>query len=322
MLDNIKNATSLGKIASNSESSGVAIGDSAFDFGTGLLDSNPISKVVDIPLRHIEEGFSQIEKIKIIESVKQKFHVYVSQKLANSVSSFTTPSVRNSDRTNLLEDKTGQNWLAASQQIYKNHQQGMQYKMQRKLQDTARIFKKKPLNAAKIPLSLVPLGEAANLGIKAGGYVLDKLTQKRKARKKANYLSAGNSNMLMQKLGAQEYSRKQAKWKAKDIAELGPTIQRNLYKLKQSVEVLNSRTTFLNQCVQQHATLSNEATLRALTSTREQTAMSLYEVKHYVEKISEMCKTMEATAFTINAYMLGLSQVTEDCSDSIIKSFK
>lgn len=319
MLNDIKNAVSLGKNIADGD--GLTVGDSAFDFSSGLLDGTPLGKIIDLPMSQIERGFSQIEKIKIIESVKQKFHIYISQKAANRVSAFTTPSVRSGERINLLQGKIGQDWVTNAEQIYKTHQVSIGYKIQRKLQDKARILKKNPLKVAKIPLTIVPLGDAASLGIKVGEYIVDKYAETRKAHKKEAYLAAGNKNILQQKLGISEYNRKQAKWTAKDIAELGPQIQRNLYKLKQSVQILNARSEHLNTCIQQHAMSKNSATQNILNSSRESTAMSLYEVKHYIEKISAMCKTMEATAFTINTYMEGLKQVTDDCHDGILKSF-
>lgn len=319
MLDDINNAVSLGKNIADSD--GLTIGDSAFDFSSGLLDGTPIGKIIDFPMNGIERGLSQIEKIKIVESVKQKFHIYISQKAANSVSAFTTPSVRAAERSALLQGKAGRDWMTNAEQIYKTHQASTGYKIQRKLQDKVRILKKKPLKVAKIPLSFVPLGDAASLGIKVGEYIVDKYAEKRKTHKKEEYLAAGNKNVLVQKLGISEYNRKQAKWTVKDIAELGPTIQRNLYKLKQSVEILNAKSEHLNSSIQQHLLSKSHATQKALNSSRESTAMSVYEVKHYIEKISAMCKTMEATAFTINTYMEGLKQVTDDCHDGILKSF-
>lgn len=324
MVDNVSNAASLGLAIYNPVTgemgSGISIGDSAFEFGSGLLDSTPLGMIIELPIKHLENGFSQIEKIKIIETTKQNFHIYVSQKVANSVSSFTTPSVNSGERSALLDGKSGQEWMSNAEQIYKTHQDGRAYKIQRKLQDTARVLKKNPIKMAKIPLSLVPLGETANLGIKVGEYVAGKYAEARKVRKKEGYLAAGNRVVLEQKLGVSEYNRKKAKWIAKDIAELGPVIQRNLYKLKQSVQVLNARSEHLNVCVQR-VQANNPGSHATLSKSRESAAMSLYEVKHYIEKISEMCKTMEATAFTIHTYMEGLKQVTDDCNDSILKTF-
>jgi len=335
MLDNINNATSFGKTlydevgnANDGDAStslnGLAIADSAFDLGTGILDSTPIGKAIDIPVELVEGGFGKIEKTKVVETVKQKFHVYVSQKTANSVSAFTTPTVLAKDRRGALQGKKGQDWLSGAEAIYKKHQGERFYKMQRKLQDKARGLKKNPIKVAKVPLSIVPLGEIAKFAIKGGEYVVGKFAGARRDRKKGEYLdtTAGNVNMLKAKLGDQEYKRKKAKWQSKDIADLGPKIQRNLYKLKQSVEILNSRKEQLNMCSVRHAKdPNNVAHLRALVKSREDAAMSLYEVKHYVEKISDMCKAMEATAFTIDAYMKGLKQVTDSSESDIMKSF-
>lgn len=254
--------------------------------------------------------------------MKQKFHIYISQKTANSVSAFTTPSVLAADRRSQLQGKTGQDWLTGAQQIYAKHQGERLYKMQRKAQDMARSLKKNPMKLAKVPLSVVPLGEIAKLGIKAGEYAVGKFTAKRRARKKGEYTSSGNSQVLEAKLGRQEYNRKKAKWQAKDIADLGPQIQRNLYKLKQSVEILNARKEQMNLCSQKYLQdPTNAAAKGALVKCREDAAMSLYEVKHYVEKISGMCKAMEATAFTINAYMEGLDQITDQSEKDILNTF-
>lgn len=326
MINDLQNATSLGKTiydqATAGEFNGVAIGDSAFDFTTGIFESTPLGKAVDIPVEKIELGFSKLEKAQAVEEVKQKFHQYISQKTANSVSAFTTPSVLSADRRSQLQGKSGQAWLTGAQQIYAKHQGERFYKMQRKAQDMARSLKKNPMKVVKVPLSVVPLGEIAKLGIKAGEYAVGKYTGKRRARKKGEYTAAGNSNMLTAKLGKQEYNRKKAKWQAKDIADLGPQIQRNLYKLKQSVEILNARKQQMNVCSQKfHQDPTNTAALGALVKSREDAAMSLYEVKHYVEKISGMCKAMEATAFTINAYMEGLDQITDQSEQDILSTF-
>ncbi|MDN3680825.1 hypothetical protein QWZ04_10885 [Vibrio tapetis subsp. quintayensis] len=333
MLDNISNATSFGKTLhdeignandGNSKTSlnGLAIGESAFDLGTGLLDSTPLGKAIDIPVELVEGGFGKIEKTKVVETVKQKFHAYVSQKTANSVSAFTTPTVLSKDRRGALQGKKGQDWLSGAEGIYKKHQGERFYKMQRKLQDKARGLKKNPIKVAKVPLSIVPLGEVAKFAIKGGEYVVGKFAGARRDRKKNEYTSDGNRQMLEAKLGKQEYNRKKAKWQSKDIADLGPKIQRNLYKLKQSVEILNSRKQQLNLCSAKHAQdPNNPANVRALVKSREDAAMSLYEVKHYVEKVSDMCKAMEATAFTINTYMEGLKQVTDSSESDIMKSF-
>ncbi|GAB6263674.1 hypothetical protein L4174_014770 [Photobacterium sp. CCB-ST2H9] len=325
MIDDLQNATSLGKTiydqATTGEYNGVAIGDSAFDFTTGVFDNSPLGQAIDIPVEKIELGFSKLEKTRAVEEVKQKFHMYVSQKTANSVSAFTTPSVLAADRRSQLQGKTGQAWLTGAQQIYAKHQGERLYKMQRKAQDMARSLKKNPMKLAKVPLSVVPLGEIAKLGIKAGEYAVGKFTAKRRARKKGEYTS-GNNQVLEAKLGKQEYNRKKAKWQAKDIADLGPQIQRNLYKLKQSVEILNARKEQMNLSSQKYLQdPSNAAALGALVKSREDAAMSLYEVKHYVEKITAMCKAMEATAFTIGAYMEGLDQITDQSEKDILNTF-
>ncbi|CAH8242276.1 hypothetical protein L9X50_16225 [Vibrio aestuarianus] len=333
MLDNISNATALGKtlhgeignLYDNDPKTGfngLAVGEAAYDLGTGILDSTPLGQVIDIPVELIEGGFGKVEKTKVVEGIKQKFHVYLSQKTSNAVSSFTTPNVLMQDRRKLLKGKRGQDWLAGAEQIYNKHQGERFYKMQRKMQDKARVLKKNPIQLAKVPLSVVPLGEIAKFAIKGGEYAIGKFAGARKARKQKEYTNAGNRQMLEAKLGKQEYNRKKAKWQAKDIAELGPKIQRNLYKLKQSVEILNSRKQHLNLCSAKYAQdPTNVANLRALTKSREDAAMSMYEVKHYVEKISGMCKCMEETAFTITAYMEGLNQITDMSESDIMKTF-
>lgn len=333
MIDNISNATAFGKTLhseigklhdndSSTQLSGLAVGEAAYDFGTGILDSTPLGKAIDLPVELIEGGFGKVEKTKVVEAIKQKFHIYLSQKTSNAVSSFTTPNVLMHDRSTHLKGKKGQDWLSGAEQIYNKHRGERFYKMQRKMQDKARVLKKNPIKLVKVPLSVVPLGDIAKFAIKGGEYAIGKFAGARRDRKKKEYTTDGNRQLLEAKLGKQEYSRKKAKWQAKDIAELGPKIQRNLYKLKQSVEILNSRKQHLNMCSAKYAQdPSNLASQRALTKSREDAAMSLYEVKHYVEKISEMCKCMEQTAFTITGYMEGLNQITDMSESDIMKTF-
>lgn len=322
MLDDLNDSAALGKNIYGQVSSGNIDGHSLADSAFDVISGSPLDKLTRMAVDKIDEGFTRFEKHRIIESVKQKFHQAISQKVAVKISSFTTPSVNAGDRKTTLQAKVGDEWLDKAKEVYDQHHKGHRYQIQRKLQDMARGLKKDPIKLVNIPLSLVPLGDIAKLPIKAGGYVAGKYTEARRERRKKEYLDTGNAGLQLQATIGADFARKKAKWQAKDIAELGPLIQRNLYKLKQAVIILNQKSKHMDTCATNFRKApTNEALGLALARSRESTAMSLYEVKHYIDKITEKCDEMDATATTIKAYMKGLNIIADACSGDIKKTF-
>lgn len=322
MAENAQKTQGNGSSGS-SNTSGASNSSSSFDvLGMGIdLGFKALDLGASLSVEKLEVGLCKIEKIKIIEKVKRDYHVYVSKKISNRASSALTPSIGASSRASNLSGKSGQAWLDGAKDLYEQKRQGRLYKMQHKGLDMARDFVKKPLELVKIPIGLLPLGELGSKGVDLLFSITGKLTSARRERKKGKYADSGNRQILEAKLGKQEYARKVAKWQAKDIAELGPKIQHNLYKLKQATQVLNTRQAQLNLCVAVYLDSKTSESNRALARAREQTSMSLYEVQHYAQKITEMCVVMEATAFSTKAYMLGLEAITDDCEKDILNTF-
>lgn len=329
MNNEISNSYGLGKAihkqVTDPKGDSVGLADAALDWTTGMIDATPIGEVINRPVKAIEAScISRIERTKIVESVKQKFSTHISKAAAQSLHSFTMPNVLSADRA-LLKGKSGQEFMDTTKSVYDKHQQSRFYRFQRKMHDQARVLKKNPVKIAKLPLGLVPGGDIAKTAIKGAEYVGGKFAGARKQRKKGEYAS-GNKAVLEQRLGTKEAARKISKWQAKDIAELGPKLQRNLYKLKQSVAVLDSRHSDIEAKVNRFnsaPTVEAEyAALAQVARSREELAMSYHEAQHYIEKVKGMCSTLEATAIETNAYLHFLEELLEQTQTSILNSIK
>lgn len=292
------------------------IASGAFDLLEGVVGNTPLDAGVAFLFSGAETGLSQVEKLKIIEDVKRNYHIHASQRVANKLAAKAMPSMNQNTRAQ-LQGLQKQDWLDKAAEIHQTNRTGVGRAFQRRFNYIAHKMNTKPMSILKVPMSFIPMPDIVGKVIHS---CLSRLSAARRDRKHGEYTNAGNRAMLEAKLGKDEYMRKAAKWTAKDIQGLGDMIQRNLFKLKQAVEVLNQRKETLNANMAIYAAdPNNSAKKMALTRSQENAAIALFEVKHYVEKVKGQCAVMETTAFTINAYLEGLSQVTSDSEADILR---
>jgi len=188
-----------------------------------------------------ERGIAKLERSKIAQEIKEKFSAKISRVVAQKMHA----SAMVSSAGKLSNVHSSQEFMDKSKAKYDKQQAGYSHKIKRKLHDQLHTAKKSPVKLMAIPLSFIPDGGITKRVVSSLQYLGNKSLDARKARKKQGY-SAGNKAVLGKQMGNREAQRKVTKWKAKDIAELGPKLQRNLHKLKQSVALLESREQQMN----------------------------------------------------------------------------
>ncbi|WP_064609350.1 hypothetical protein [Photobacterium sp. J15] len=291
------------------------------DLTTNIVDSTPLSEVLKKPMAKLDENAAKLERTKIVQNVKDKFSSNISRVVAQKMHASTMVKATACDRVGyMMNAHSAQDFMDQTSATYSKFQQSRGYKTRRKLHDQFRVAKKNPQKIAMLPLGLIPDGGITKKVVGGLVYLGGKGTEARKARKKKEY-SSGNKAVLEQQMGAREAQRKVAKWQAKDIAELGPKLQRNLYKLKQSIAMLESREADVNAKRAHAATIPSAAAaagaLGQLQVSNVDLAMSFHESKHYIEKITQMCEVMEKTAFETRAHMAFLEELLEQTETTI-----
>lgn len=315
MYEQIGAGVDFGKgIAAFAESGdGVGLVETGFDAVTNIIDNTPVGEIIKRPLIALDEQVASMERNKTIEEVKQKFSGKISKTVAQKMHGSTMVKASANDRVAYMQNaKNGADLMDQTKASFDRHQDGKGHKVKRKLHDVFRVGKKNPVKVIMIPVSFIPGGEIVKKVVKVGQYVGGKALGIRKGRKKKEY-GAANGADLEQKFGEREAARKIAKWHAKDIAELGPALQRNLYKLKQSVAMLESREQQMNAQFAIAAAIPGGpaagAAFDQLNRCTLDLAMSFHESKHYIDKVSSMCKVMEDTAFETRAHMVFLDEL-------------
>ncbi|MGF1715840.1 hypothetical protein EDI28_08560 [Photobacterium chitinilyticum] len=293
---------------------GVDLAGNVIDLTTNIVDSTPLGEIIKKPMALLDEhGMARLERTKIAQNVKEKFSSKISRVVAQKMHASSMVKASTADSVGyLLNVHSDQEFMDQSKADFDRHQANRGHKIRRKLHDKFRVAKKNPVKILMIPLGLIPDGGITKKVVSGLQYLGNKGLETRKARKKKGY-AAGNMAVLEQQMGTREAQRKIAKWKAKDIAELGPKLQRNLYKLKQSVALLESREAQMNaQYARAQAVPGGPeaaAALAQLSRCNMDLAMSFHESKHYIEKITSMCEVMEETAFETRAHMVFLDEL-------------
>ena len=305
---------------------GVDLAGNVIDLTTNIVDSTPMGEIIKKPMALLDENAAKLERTKIVQSVKEKFSTKISRVVAQKMHASTMAKATIYNRVDiLLNAHSAQDYMDQTKAAYSENQQSRGYKIRRKLHDQFRVAKKNPQKIAMLPLGLIPDGGITKKIVGGLVYLGGKGTEVRKARKKKEYAS-GNKAVLEQQMGSREAQRKIAKWHAKDIAELGPKLQRNLYKLKQSVALLEAREAEMNAKRAHAATIPpGPAAVAAFNQLQDSTlgvVMSFHESKHYIEKVSGMCKVMETTAFETRAHMVFLDELLEQTEQAIMANAK
>lgn len=142
----------------------------------------------------------------------------------------------------------------------------------------------------------------------------------RRGRKIKHYINEKKS--VAAEIGEQEAQRKSAKWSCKTLSGLGGDLQRNLYKLKQSVVVLQSRGQSTQQRIDQvKAHSDNHLGSHDLSMIRGELtdlAMSFHESLHYVEKVTNMCTLLDAASCEIKAHMANMLELLEATESTLM----
>lgn len=269
---------------------------------------------------------SKLEQTMIFKNAKTKFASSISQVVAQKVNAKVIPKMNfeNSFESSLKFDaKTNQmtqrSFMETSKSTFDATTRTTGYKIKKKLLHLVREQKKRPLKIITLPFNLIPYGKLVTNSVNAIANGVDKA---RKERKKKKYGHDQLSSLAID-LGQAEALRKVAKWQAKDIAELGPKIQRNLQKLKHASSLLNQRQNKLQLLVERQfsindSTQSNASSFdRMIQSARNDLAMSYHEVRHYNDKIKDMSKTMQTTMVDINAHLSYLDTLVDECEEVI-----
>jgi hypothetical protein len=281
--------------------------------------SDPIGAELDALI------ISKLEQAMIFKNAKSKFSASITQISALKINAITIPKMNlqnsfesafkfNSDKNELVS----RSYMETTKSTYDITTRGKPYKIKKKLIHLVRQQKKRPLKLLTLPFNLIPYGKLVSNSINAIGNGVDNA---RKKRKKEQY---GHNQLeeLTSSLGKSEALRKTAKWQAKDIAELGPKIQRNLHKLKHASSLLNQRQSKLELLIERQFSMNgstqvNDSWERMIETARGELAMSYHEVIHYNDKIKGMSKTMQATMIDISAHLSYLETVVKGSKEVI-----
>ncbi|MCG7499212.1 hypothetical protein MHO82_20305 [Vibrio sp. Of7-15] len=269
---------------------------------------------------------SKLEQTMIFNNAKMKFSASISQVAAQKIQSALVPKM---NFTNSFEpsfkfdanknELVTRSYMETTKSAYDIATRSKGYRIKKKLVHMIREQKKKPLKILTMPLTLLPYGKLVSNTINAIGGGVDKARRK---RKKEQY-GHNNIEQLTASLGEEKALRKVAKWQAKDISELGPKIQRNLHKLKHASAMLNQRQSKLELLIERqfsidsHLQANSSTWERKIETARGELAMSYHEVRHYIDKIQDMSKTMQTTMLDINAHMAYLDAVVEGSEEVI-----
>ncbi|KMV31102.1 hypothetical protein AB733_08980 [Photobacterium swingsii] len=294
----------------------LALGSGKFTELNALIDKHVIDKV---------------EQKAIIQETKQKFSANFSRVAAQKLQAFASPKMSDSDSFISHERYKrgtygGGDYLDNSAHAYESATSGRFYKARRKIVDLVRVQKKSPVKFIKLPFTLIPGGEiAVKYTFKGIEAVTKAMGTARKARKRQKY-DAANLDSLSENLGEKEALRKIAKWHAKDISDLGQKLQRNLAKLKQAAVLLDNRQVVLERLIESTFSIDGlhhdefQESMK-IKKARNDVAMSYHEVKHYINKIQQMCFVMQATSVDVTAHITCFDAYLDETKELVDWSF-
>lgn len=299
---------------------------SAADINTGLGYTNTVlgyaSSVTAIPLAALDEKIMAAERTKIAQSVKKMYATYISQALSIRTHTAVMVGTDSTQRTHLDRDVIGgKSLLEETADYYEKGRSQSTYRIMRKMADMGRDKLKKNLTSGlTAPLAFIPDGEISKMVASCALTVMAQGKAIRRGRKLKHYLH--DKKGVAAEIGETEAQRKSAKWSSKTLSGLGGDLQRNLYKLKQSVVVLQSR----GQSTQQRIELLNSHShnhlgshdLSVIRGELTDLAMSFHESLHYVEKVTNMCTLLDAASCEIKAHMANMLELLEATESTLM----
>ena len=298
----------------------------AEDINTGLGYTNTgldmMSGVLSTPLSMLDEKIMAAERTKIAQSVKKMYATYISQALSVKTHTAVMISADSAQRTYLGREVIGgKNLLEETADYYEKGRDHLSYRMMRKAADIGRVKLKQNLaSGLTAPLALIPDGGISKMVASCALTVMEQGTSIRRSRKIKHYRD--DKKEVAAKIGDTEAQRKSAKWSCKTLSNLGGDLQRNLYKLKQSVMVLQSRGQRAQQHIDQvNARNNNHAGSHDLSMIRGELtdlAMSFHESLHYVEKVTNMCTLLDAASCEIKAHMGNMMELLKATESTLM----
>lgn len=274
--------------------------------------------VLDTPLGALDEKVMAAERTKIALSVKKLYSTYISQALSAKVHTTIMVGTDSAQRMHLDQDVVGgKGLLDETADIYQKGRESKTYRVMRKMADKARVQVTKNLATnLTTPLGFIPDGGISKMVASAALAVMNQGKTIRRSRKRKHYIN--DKKTVAEQIGDVDAQRKSAKWSSKTLGGIGGDLQRNLCKLKQSVQVLQSREQSTRQRIDMmnahsHNPLGSHE-LSQIRSSLTGLAMSFHESLHYVEKVTNMCTLLDAASCEIKAHMdnmLTLLEATE-----------
>lgn len=297
---------------------------SAADVKTGLGHVNTIagSGVLNGGLAILDEKIMAAERTKIAQSVKKMYATYISQALSIRTHTAVMVGTDSTQRTHLDRDVIGgKNLLEETADYYEKGREHRSYRFMRKAADIGRVQLKRNLaSGLTAPLAFIPDGGISKMVASCALTVMEQGKAVRRVRKIKHYLH--DKKEVAAEIGEAEAQRKSAKWSCKTLSKLGGDLQRNLYKLKQSVVVLQSRGQSTQQRIDQvNAHSHNHLGSHDLSMIRGELtdlAMSFHESLHYVEKVTNMCTLLDAASCEIKAHMANMLELLEATESTLM----
>ncbi|MBW5407037.1 hypothetical protein ACISK3_04540 [Morganella morganii] len=283
--------------------------------GLGHIDTIAGAGALDGALAILDEKIMAAERTKIAQSVKKMYATYISQALSIKTHTAVMISADSAQRRHLDREVIGgKNLLEETADYYEKGRSRRTYRIMRKAADTGRVRLKQNLaSGLTAPLALIPDGGISKMVASCALTVMEQGKSIRRSRKIKHYRH--NKKEVAAETGEAEAQRKSAKWSCKTLSKLGGDLQRNLYKLKQSVVVLQSRGQSTQQRIDQVSAHSHNHPgshdLSMIRGELTDLAMSFHESLHYVEKVTNMCTLLDAASCEIKAHMANMLELLE-----------
>lgn len=278
--------------------------------------------VFSTPIGMLDEQIMAAERTKIGLSIKKLYSTYISQALSAKIHTTVMVGVDSTQSTHLDRDVIGgKNLLEETADIYQHGRESKTYRAMRKMADMGRAKVTKNLAAhLTTPLGFIPDGGISKMVASAALAVMNQGKAIRRSRKLKHYIN--DKKDVAEQIGDVEAQRKSAKWSSKTLGGVGGDLQRNLCKLKQSVQVLQSREQSTRQRIDMmNAHSHNHLGSHELSQIRSSLAdlsMSFHESLHYVEKVTNMCTLLDAASCEIKAHMDNMLILLEETESTLM----
>lgn len=286
--------------------------------GIGHFNTAISAGVLDVPIGVLAEKVMAAERTKIAESVKKMYSTHISQVVSSRIHAAVMVKAGNAG-SDFLERtvKGGENLLSATGTVYNLEHQSRFYKVRRRAADIGRgLARKQVTTVLTAPLSAIPDGGISKMAASGALSVIAKVNAIRRNCKLNGYTDKDKKEELVQQLGAHEAQRKSAKWSTKTLSTMGADLQRNLYKLKQSVRLLQERER--NMKDRSGAASGAGQDIALIRKEIITLSMSFHESWHYINKISDMCTVLETVATEIKEHMNNMESLMEETKSTLM----